>query len=142
MPRIEIPTISGQNLANLADRRWSAVLAARPDLSPAIDLQRNLLTLVSGVAASIENGRLPRLSLPQKYLAAKLARGVPIFAGESIPLPVATLREVLLQLCDALAAGGAGEAATHIRDAIASGNMECGSLLSASLARNQSAIRT
>jgi FdhE protein len=55
---------------------------------------------------------------------------------------VAALRPALLRFCDALAEGGAGEVATHIRDAIASGNVECGSLLTASLARNQTAIRT
>lgn len=142
MPHVQIPTVSRQNQADLAERRWRAVLSARPDLAPALDLQRRLLTLVSDLAGALENGRLPRLSLPQKYLAAKLARGVPVLAGEPIPLPVAALRPVLLRLCDALAEGGAGDAATHIRDAIASGNVECGSLLTASLSRNQSAIRT
>lgn len=141
MPLVVIPTLSAQNLADLAESRWEAVLASRPDLRPAVELQRRLLTLVSDLASALD-GRLPRLSLPQKYLAAKLVRGVPIFAGEPIPLPVAVLRRSVLQLCDALAEGGAGEAAIHIRDAIASGNVECGSLLTASLARNQSAIRT
>jgi FdhE protein len=118
------------------------VLAGRPDLAPALDLQRRLLRLVSDLAATLETGRLPRLSLPPKYLAAKLARGVPVLAGEPIPLPVAVLRPALGRLCEALAEGGAGEAATHIRDAIVSGSIESGSLLTASLARNQAAIRT
>jgi len=142
MPHIVIPAISRQNQADLAERRWHDVLAGRPDLRPALDLQRQLLRLVSDLANTLANGRLPRLSLPQKYLAAKLARGVPALAGEPIPLPVVVLRPALLQLCDALAGGGAGDAATHIRDAIANGHIECGSLLTASLARNQAAIRT
>src|SRR3989449_1292631 len=125
-----------------AEWRGRAILEARADLAPAIDLQRRLLTLVSELGGTIENGRVPRLSLPPKYLAAKLARGVPAFAGEPIPLPVALMRNTLVQLCDALAAGGAGETATHIRDAIDNGSMEPGSLLAASLARNQTAIRT
>jgi FdhE protein len=65
-----------------------------------------------------------------------------VLAGEPIPLPVAVLRPALGQLCEALAEGGAGEAATHIRDAIVNGSIETGSLLTASLARNQAAIRT
>jgi len=142
MPHVPIPAISRQNQADLAERRWQDLLTVRPDLGPALDLQRRLLALVAGLASALENGRLPRLSLPQKYLAAKLARGVPALAGEPIPLPVPLLRPALVQLCEALAEGGAGEAATHIRDAIASGNIECGSLLTASLARNQTAIRT
>ena len=91
---------------------------------------------------SLRRSRQGRLSLPPKYLAAKLARGVPVLAGEPIPLPVAVIKPALGQLCDALAEGGAGEAATHIRDAIVNGSIETGSLLTASLARNQAAIRT
>ena len=142
MPHVLIPAISRQNQADLAEQRWRGVLAGRPDLAPALDLQRRLLRLVSDLAATLETGRLPRLSLPPKYLAAKLARGVPVLAGEPIPLPVAVLRPALGRLCEALAEGGAGEAATHIRDAIVNGSIESGSLLTASLARNQAAIRT
>jgi FdhE protein len=142
MPHVLIPAISRENQVDLAEQRWRGVLAGRPDLAPAIDLQRRLLRVVSDLAATLETGRLPRLSLPPKYLAAKLARGVPVLAGEPIPLPVAVLRPALGRLCEALAEGGAGEAATHIRDAIVNGSIESGSLLTASLARNQAAIRT
>jgi FdhE protein len=142
MPYVLIPAISRENQANLAEQRWRGVLAGRPDLAPAIDLQRRLLRVVSDLAATLETGRLPRLSLPPKYLAAKLARGVPVLAGEPIPQPVAVLRPALGRLCEVLADGGAGEAATHIGDAIMNGSIEPGSLLTASLARNQAAIRT
>jgi FdhE protein len=142
MPYVAVSLEKQPIVLDTAERRWRAILEARADLAPAIDLQRRLLTLVSELGATIDNGRVPRLSLPPKYLAAKLGRGVPAFAGEPIPLPVAVMRPTLVQLCDALAEGGAGQTATHIRDAIANGSMEPGSLLSASLARNQSAIRT
>jgi FdhE protein len=130
-----------ESVLDTAERRWRAILEARPDLAPAIDLQRRLLTLVNELGRTIESGRLPRLSLPPKYLAAKLARGVPAFAGEPLPLPVPLLKTALVELSEALAAGGAGETATHIRDAIDSGRVEPGSLLAASLTRNQTAIR-
>src|SRR5262249_43433769 len=109
---------------------------------PALDLQRHLLGIVIRVAQTLEGGRLPRLSLPPKYVAAKLARGVPLLAGEPIPLPLPLLTPAIGQLCDALAEGGAGDAALHIRQAIDGGAVEPGSFLAASLARNQSAIRT
>jgi FdhE protein len=99
------------------------------------------LGIVSSAARAIE-GKLPRLSLPPKYVAAKLTRGVPILVGEPIPVPVHILRSSLLKLCDALAAGGAGDAAEHIKQSVESGQMEAGSLLTASLSRNQDAIRT
>src|SRR4051794_17987219 len=127
-------TVSGltreQLLAASADR-WEALRQARPDLVPAVELQQRLLTIVADTAHAIGNSRLPRLSLPPKYLAAKLARAVPVFAGEPIPVPLSLLRESLLKLCDALADGGAAESAGHIREAIASGSMEAGSLLTA-----------
>ena len=70
-----------------AERRWQALVEAKPDLQAAVDLQRGLLTLVIELARAIDGGRMPRLSLPAKYLAAKLSRGVPVLAGEPIPLP-------------------------------------------------------
>src|SRR5262245_2128622 len=141
MPYVAVSPEKHPIVLETAERRWRAVLEARSDLAPAIDLQRRLLTLVSELGGAIENGRVPRLSLPPKYLAAKLTRGVPVFAGEPIPLPVALMRPALSGLCEALADGGAGETATHIREAVDGGSMEAGSLLSASLARNQAAIR-
>ena len=89
-------------------------LAARPDLKPAIDLQRSLIATVVELIGAIELQRLPRLSLPPKYVAAKLSRGVPALASEPIPVPVAALTKPLLRLCRELAAGGAGEAADHV----------------------------
>ena len=142
MPHVLIPAISRQNLLENAERRWSAVQAVRPDLAPALDLQRRLLGIVIRVSQALDAGRLPRLSLPPKYLAAKLARGVPMLAGEPVPVPVRVLLPTLGQLCDALAIGGAGDAATHIREAIDGGNIEPASLLTASLTRNQAAVRT
>src|SRR5262245_27388203 len=130
------------DLLETAETRWRAIREQRPELGPALELQRKLLTLVAALSAGLSAGRVPRLSLPPKYLAAKLGRGVPIFAGEPIPLPVPVLTPALVHLCDALADGGAGGTATHIRDAISSGAIEPGSLLAASLARNQPAIRT
>jgi FdhE protein len=142
MPYVTIPAVSRPYLLDSAGRRWQAVGTSRPDLEPALNLQRQLLMLVIDLAAVLDGGRLPKLSLPPKYRAAKLTRGVPVFAGEPIPLPVPVLTPTLLRLCDALAAGGAGQAATHIRETIESGNIEPGSLLTASLNRDQAAVRT
>lgn len=142
MPHVTIQAFSRENLLDSARRRWEAIREARPDLEPALALQRELLTRIIDLAATLDSGRLPRLSLPPRYLAAKLARGVPAFAREPIPLPVPILTPTLLQLCDALAHGGAGEAATHIRQAIDSGTLEAASLLTASLNRDQAALRT
>jgi FdhE protein len=142
MPYVTVQAFSRENLLESARQRWQILLKTRPDLEPALALQRQLLTCLIDLAAALADGRLPRLSLPPKYLAAKLARGVPALAGEPIPLPVPVLTPVLFQLCDALASGGAGEAASHIRHELEGGKLEAASLLTASLNRDQAALRT
>jgi FdhE protein len=142
MPYIFVPSVSREELLPAANQRWEAVLTDRPELGPAVKLQRRLVELVIGLKQTIEGGRLPRLSMPPKYVAAKLSRGVPALSGEPIPLPVQALTAVLIGLCGELAAGGAGEVAEHIRSAIESRQLDAGSLLAASLSRDQGAIRT
>jgi FdhE protein len=142
MPLVTVQQPAHDELDNLSGRRWDNLRLARPDLAPAVELQQRLLAIVGRAAQALGTGRLPRLSLPPKYLAAKLGRGVPIFAAEPIPVPVGLLKASLLNLCDALAAGGAGEAADHIKEAIVANTMDAASLLTASLSRDQQAIRT
>jgi FdhE protein len=142
MAHVTVAPARPPDLLGIAERRWSALAEARPDLAPAVALQRQLLGIVIDLAATLDRRPLPRLSLPPKYIAAKLTRGVPALSGEPIPVPVPVLGPAVLSLCDALAAGGAADAATHIRDAVASGNIEVGSLLTASLKRDQPAIRS
>jgi FdhE protein len=125
-----------------ATARWDSILLARPDLAPAVDLQRKLIGLVIDLTGALEQGRLPKLSLPARYLAAKLKKGIPALAGEPIPIPTAVLTPVLLKLCQELSSGGAGAAADHIHNVIDAGTLEAGSLLAGSLARDQTAIRT
>lgn len=141
MALVALEPATRQSRMEAAGKRWDRLLALRPNLEPAITLQRRLIREVVDLADLVEHGRLPRLSLPPKYLAAKLARGVPALAGEPIPLPVAALKPALLRLCEELATGGAGEAADHIREAIEQSRMDAGSLLAASLGRDQAAIR-
>jgi FdhE protein len=142
MAYVTIPAFSRENLLDSARRRWQVIREIRPDLEPALALQRELLIPMIDLAATLARGRLPRLSLPPNYLAVKLVRGVPALAGEPIPLPVPILTPTLFGLCDALARGGAGEAATHIREAMTSGKLEPASLMTASLHRDQAAVRT
>src|SRR5438874_1244185 len=114
MPYIPVPPVSAELLREIAEQRWNDVLHARADLGPAVALQRTLLILVLDLSRKIDGKPLPRLSLPPKYLAAKLARGVPAFTGEPIPLPVALLQTPLLALCEQLAAGGSWPALAEV----------------------------
>lgn len=141
MPFLALAPATRESRLAVAATRWAALLSARPDLEPAVALQRRLIGLVVDLADAIDHARLPRLSLPPRYLAAKLARGVPVLAGEPIPLPVAALTPTLLRLCEELSQGGAGEAGDHIRTALLEARLDTGSLLAASLAREQTAVR-
>ena len=142
MPYLPVASPPRHELVASAEGRWTALIEAHPDLQSAVELQRGLLGIVIEVAGTLEDHPLPKLSLPSKYLAAKLLRGVPVLSGEPIPLPGELLRAALLRFCHTLAAGGAGEVATHIATAIETGRLDAGSLLTASLARNQDAVRT
>ena len=142
MPYVALAQAAREARDRAAADRWAALLAGRPELQPAVALQHELLGLVTDLSELIERGRLPRLSLPARYLAAKLQRGVPALAGEPIPLPVPLLKPALLALCAALARGGAGEAADRIRAHLDETRIDAGSLLAASLKRDQVAIRT
>lgn len=142
MPYVALARADRDQRLATANARWQAILETRPDLAPAVALQRQLIGLVVDLADAIERSRLPRLSLPPKYLAAKLRRGVPALAGEPVPLPISLMRPALLRLCEELSAGGAGEAADNIRSALDENRLDAGSLLTASLARDQKAIRT
>jgi hypothetical protein len=136
------PAPSREARLRTASARWAAVLAERPELEPAVALQKQLIGLVIDLTEQVEHARLPRLSLPGRYLAAKLTRGVPALAAEPIPLPVSSLTPVLVTLCEALATGGAGDAAEQIKHAIVEERLDPGSLLTASFQRDQHAIRS
>ena len=90
----------------------------------------------------LERDGLSQLSLAPADISGKLARGIPVLRGEDISLPLVLLGPLIVELCDHLARGGAGEVALHIRETLASGRIDTGSLLRASLARDQHAIRT
>jgi FdhE protein len=141
MPYVALAPANQEARSAAADAQWSFILHYRPELAPAVALQRNLLGLV-GDAIEPTRARLPRLSLPARYLSAKLDRGIPALAGEPIPVPGPLLKPLLEALCDALAEGGAGDAARHIKAHLVETRIEAASLLSASLRRDQAAIRT
>ena len=55
-------------------------------------------------------------------------------------MPVAVLGPAVIEVCDILAAGGAGDAARHLAAALRKGSVDAGSLLTASFSRNRRAI--
>jgi FdhE protein len=141
MPYTALPGVNRLTRLALAEGLWGTMQAERPELEAAITLQRGLIGLVGELADRFDGGRVPRLSLPPKYLTAKLASGIPALAGEPIQVPIETIRPTLLGLVNALADGGGGEAALAIRAAIEDGRIDPGTLVTMALRREQGALR-
>ena len=127
-------------LVRRAEIRWADIAAAQPDLAPAIAVQR---PMVLRTIRAVDRLRLepPALDLTPQRIADKLDAGEPLIRGEAAALPVPLLAPLVLEACDDLAAGGAGDVARRVRGCLDAGRVDIGSLLTASLDRNQHAIR-
>jgi FdhE protein len=123
------------------ESRLATLGAARPDLEPALALQRTLLSRQIDLIEVIRNGGLPGISLPAGYLVAKLKRGVPALHSEPIPLPSRVLELSAREFCDHLARAGAGEAAAAVGRALDEHSLDGGALLSACFGRDQRRVR-
>jgi hypothetical protein len=137
-----VPSPHPDPLWRLATAQWAEITANSPDLAPAVALQQQLLRLqIDASRALEETGDIGSSALPAASSFDKWQRGLPALYNHVVAIPPA-LKDVLPPLCTALAEGGAGESALHIRDAITSNGIDADSLLRVSLARNQKAIRT
>ncbi len=137
-----LPDVGRQVREALAAAWWQRMQEAKPDLAPAIALQKPLIGIVNDLTDSLSRQGVIRLSMPHGYLTAKLRSGVPALAGEPVPLPVDTITPSLVALCRALADGSRSDAAVQIRAAVEAGTLEAGALLTLALRREQAALRT
>lgn len=142
MPYVDLTRVDHASRQALADARWTAMLAARPELAPAISLQSKLIALVLDLTVALGGGRTPRLSLPPRYVTTKLRSGIPALTGEPVQVPVDLLSPTLSGLVAALADGGGGEATRLIRVAMDEGRVDPGAVLTLALRREQGALRT
>ncbi|MGE3956733.1 MAG: formate dehydrogenase accessory protein FdhE [Vicinamibacterales bacterium] len=142
MPYAEVPPVDHLTCLDLANRRWEGMLQVKPELGPAVALQRRLIGVVADLTATLAAGRPPRLSLPARYVTTKLRSGIPALTGEPVPVPVEQLRPALNGLVTALADGGGGEATRLIRVALDEGKVDAGALLTLTLRREQALLRS
>jgi FdhE protein len=134
-----VAPLDRNHLLQLAESKWAEILANSPDLAPAVGLQRTIVQLVLDATSRLDQTAIPVLG--EDMVQRKWARGIPALRNEEIAVPDG-LKEVLAPLCAALADGGAGEPAEHLRDALLTQGIDGDSLLRVSLARDQEAIRT
>jgi len=135
-----VPTIHANDLWQRASVRWAEISANAPDLAPAVSLQQRLVRLLIDAAAQLRQPVPPGLT-PETVIG-KWRRGLPALRNEPVPIPDSLAKDLLPAICSALADGGAGDSAGHIRDALLHGHIDAGSLLNVSLARNHKALRT
>ena len=141
-----VPTShSTDELRARLNSRLDQIHSERPDLGAALSLQRVLLTSEIDLLDAIGAGGLPSLSLPPRYLAAKLGGGIPALHAEPIPLPTPLLTRSLRDFCERLASGStAGSTATAV-DAVIQAldvhGLDSAALLSACFGRDQQRVR-
>ncbi|MGE0394699.1 MAG: formate dehydrogenase accessory protein FdhE, partial [Vicinamibacterales bacterium] len=133
------PVMPSPSLVRLHDRLLE-IHAERPDLAPALDLQRTLLTRELELVDMFLAGGLPRLSLPGRYVAAKLRDGIPALFGEPVPLPQHLLTLALRDFCERLATGRTEQTARAIQAAF-DGPLQPSAVISACFGRNQTQVR-
>jgi len=124
-----------------AQTRWTEISASQPDLGPAIALQRSLVTRTIHTVSQLGNLKLQVVTLEPERTAAKLRAGVPALRGESVTLPTTMLKPLVLESCEDLAEGGAGDVARRVHDCLTAGRIDINSLLTASFGRDQNSIR-
>jgi FdhE protein len=122
-------------------RRLDELAVDRPDLSKALELQRDLLSRQIELLDVFGHGGLPGLALPAGYVSAKLRKSIPALHGEPIPLPARVLELSARDFCQRLAHGGAGEAALAIDRALDRGAIDAAALVSACFGRDQRRVR-
>jgi FdhE protein len=126
----------------VAEQRWHETLERRPDLEPAVELQRRIVTRSHELAAIIDQKLPATLDLNPAQVAAKLSRHTPILVGEPIVVDAGAVVPFVLGFCDDLSSGAAGGAASRLGETLDRGTIDIGSLLAASLGRQQDAIRS
>jgi len=131
-----------------ADELWqracvkiSEIEANQPDLAGALALQATILRLLIDASERLQDSSRAQPSVEPSAVLERWSRSIPAFRGEMPQAPASAKSEVL-RICEALLTGDAAESARHIHRAVAEGEIDAGSLISVSIARNQQAIRT
>ena len=104
------PLPSAADLRADAAQRWQQLTTDRPDLVPAIDLQRRLLSRVLDTVDLLRSS--PRID-SGAWLAesgSTLDQGTPLLVGGTAVAIEPSLVKLVPEFRDALASGGAGDA--------------------------------
>ena len=127
----------------VAERWWREIVDRRPDLAPAIELQRRIVTRSLALAVVIDQKPPATVDLNPAEVAAKLRRQTASTAGRGDPgRRWCACAVFVLGFCEDLASGEAGGAAGRLGESLDRAAIDVGALLTASLGRQQEAIRS
>lgn len=120
---------------------WDRMTQRWPHLVSAVSLQRRLVSRSLELGQAIDCHFPVDLSFQPVRLAEKLRAGTPMLAGEWVVVTGSTLRSFVIDLCNDLEAGETGGPAGRLGQIMARDEIDAGSLVAASIGRQQEAIR-
>ena len=123
-----------------ADCRWLAIIETQPDLASAVELQRVLVTRSMELTDDTSLIRPGITAIPEDIFERFKQQQAPVLEL-AVELNIDRFVPYLLGFCTDFVASGAVEPAKNIRRVLEQGEIEPGSLLHASLLRQQSPIR-
>ena len=118
-----------EQLLKQAALRWDEFQSKRPDLTPAIDLQRRLVSRNLELGATIDGCHRSQFAVTPAAPAApasKLQERRPVFAGEMLELDSTALKPFVLGFCEDFASSGAGNPADHLHGVLKRGESRSG----------------
>jgi FdhE protein len=135
-----VPPFDAALALERANARWRQLVADRPALSRALELQRHVVGSQIRLAAAMPAPSWPGSAV--REAARVLAAGQPAFTAlPEVHMHGIPFETVLLDVLGGVADAGAGRAAEKIRDAVTSGDLDLDRLLTASLQRSEAGVR-
>ena len=132
---------SAQEIIRRAALEWEQLVEQRPDLASAVSLQRRLVTRSLELGQAVAADLPVDISFRPAELADRLRNGIPMLAGEWLDVTGRILREFAIGFCLDLEAGERGGPAGRLGQMLAQDKIDVGSLVAASIGRQQQAIR-
>ena len=126
-----------------AEQRWEAILTLHPELEATVAIQRRLVGRGLSLAEAVTKNTPPATArIEPGAMTSTLRAGAPVFIGTTFDVAGETLKPFVLGFCDDLAAGEDDSPARRLGRRLGDGEIDVGSLVAASLGRQQEAIRT
>ena len=133
--------LNRKSLLEEAERRWREAIDRTPELAQAVDVQRHIVRRSVALGEVVDEATPVRLTIPRETIAERLHAGRPVIVGEWLEVDATRVGAFLAGFCTDLGRGAAGDPAGRLAQVLNEGAIDDASLVSASLGRQQEAIR-